>query len=155
MALVTIRAAPDVVSHTGMLLGCPGLGVAVCAGEHRVVGGVGVTSAAHPSGPAVIGGEPGMVERSSRPAGCCVAGLARRGETCGCVIRICRSFVVRRVTGVAIRWRPGKHVVDMTARTRDIDVGASKRKRRFAVVKGCAGPRHGAVAYRAILGEAS
>ncbi len=78
-----------------MLLGSLGLRVAVCAGEHRVVGGVGVTRAADTPGPAVIRGEPCMVECSSRPAGCRVTGLARRWEAGGRVIRVGRSFVVR------------------------------------------------------------
>ncbi len=56
---------------------------------------------------------------------------------------------------VAIRRRPGKYVVDMAARTRDIDMSARKRKRRLAVVKCGAGPRDGAVTHRTILGETS
>ncbi len=95
VALITVRAAPDVVSHTGMLLGSLGLRVAIRAGEHRVVGGIRVTRAANTPGPAVIRGEPCMVECSSRPAGCRVTGLARRREAGGRVIRVCRSFVIR------------------------------------------------------------
>ncbi len=67
----------------------------VHAREHRVVRGIRVTRGTHAVCVAVTRGEPGVIERRPRPTRRRMARLARRGESCGGVIRICRPAVVR------------------------------------------------------------
>ena len=61
-----------------------------------------MASGANSSRVAVVGWEPGVVERRSRPRRRGVAGLARGRETRSRVIRIRRGLIVALVTGEAV-----------------------------------------------------
>jgi len=66
MALIAVLAVIDVARHALMVLIGLSLGVANCAGEHRIVRWIRVAVAAR-TGPPVLHGEPGMVEHGSLP----------------------------------------------------------------------------------------
>lgn len=70
--------------------------------EDRVVRRICMTRSADSISSAVVHGEPGVVERGSRPRRRGVARLACGGESCCGMVRVGRILIVRLVTGVAI-----------------------------------------------------
>ena len=111
MAGVTIHAVVYIPVNALMPLIGRGFGMAVGAGEDRIIGGVGVARRAHAIGPAVVRVEPRVIERRARPRSGCVACGAGRWEPGCLVVGIRGAVVVRFVAGVAIRRCADEHVV--------------------------------------------
>jgi len=83
-----------------------------------------------------------------------VAHLAIRGEAAGGVVRIRSALEVRQVAGDARRVQRGELPAGMANAASQRKMRSRQRKRRLGVIKSCAGPGRGAVADRAIRGEA-
>jgi hypothetical protein len=97
--------------------------------------------------------EPGVIERSSSPLRCCVAGGARCRESRSRVVRISRRIVNRAVAAVAILRSPFIDAVHMARRTRGGGVFAGERERSGAVIEYGSGPLRRAVTGLAGLRE--
>ena len=101
VTLVTIHAVVNVPADIGVTeVGCVIVAVATSALEHRIVTRVRMAGCANPIRVPVIGREVRVIERRSRPARGRVAGIARRREAGGLVIRIRCALVVRLVASV-------------------------------------------------------
>ena len=112
-----------------------------------------MASGANASGIAVVGWEPGVVERRARP--CCrgVAGLASGWETGRRVIRIRGGLVVALVTGEAVSRNRRVVVVHVATGAGHGRVLAGQRKRGGAVIERGRNPRRRVVADLALLRE--
>jgi hypothetical protein len=98
-------------------------------------------------------GEPGVIEGGPQPRRRRVTRLAGRGESCGHMIRIGGSVVIRLVTRIAVRGGSGELTIDMAARARNGDVRARQGKAGGAVIEGGGRPGRGVVANLALMRE--
>jgi hypothetical protein len=78
MALITIRAVPNVVLHARMLWICLSFRMANRANENRIIRRIRV--AVRTLRIVVRNPEPGVIERGPEPARCCMTCCARRWE---------------------------------------------------------------------------
>ena len=100
MALVTICAVPYVARYAAVLRIRLSFCMASRALEDGIIRGIRVTRRAHSVCVAVTRREPCMVENSTSPCSCRMAGLASRRIPGCCMIRICRAVVIGRMTGI-------------------------------------------------------
>lgn len=90
------------------------LKVAAGAGKDFVVVGISVTSSADTIRLAMIRRKPCVIERSTSPYDCTVAGGASLGKTSRNVIGVGGRIVFHSVTGIAIRRSTREFSSDMT-----------------------------------------
>jgi len=135
MTLVAVNAVVNVVAHTLMLGIGLALAVAIGTSKYGVVGRVGMASGAHAIRVAVVSGEPGVIEGRSLPRSGGVTGLAGRGESRRCVVRIGRGLIVSLVTGVAICRNRGVVVVHVTVGASHGGVRTRERKGSVVVIE--------------------
>ena len=117
-----------------------GLRMAIRAREDRIIRGICMTGGTYSLGIAMVRWEPRVIERCTRPGRRIVARVAGGWESGCLMVRIRGAVVLRLMARVAVRRRVGEIVVDVAARTRDVDMGAGKRKRRGRVSERCACP---------------
>ena len=115
-----------------------GVGVAVDAREHLVVGGIRMAVPA--SGPdfSVVTGinrELGMGESGSGPGGGGVTIRAGCGESGRCVVRVISGGVLSLVARVTVRRRARENVVDVAVGARRVYVGPGERELGGAVIE--------------------
>jgi hypothetical protein len=106
---------------------------------------------AYALGVTVVGREPRVVERGSRPGGCRVASLAGGWESRRLVIRIGRALVIGLVTAVAICRHARVVVVHVATGTGDCGMSPRERERRVVVIERRRLPRRGRVAQFTLL----
>lgn len=155
MALIAVLTVVDIAADTLVFLVGLRLQVATRAREHRIVVRVRVAIAANAVGVAVVHREPGVIELRVGPDLGVVAGLARRREMRGDVVRIVRVQVILLMAAVAIRWqiRPVVVYVAIGALARWNGVRPGQRELSFAVIELGVGPGDRVVAELASLRE--
>src|SRR5579859_7841450 len=152
VACQAVDAVVDISVHVGVVeVGRIVAAVAAGAGEHRVIGRIGVAGGAHAVGIAVVQREEGVITAGQgrrQPRGGGVAGGACRRPACGGVIRIGGSVVVRRMAGVAIGGQRTRVVVVGVAQCAGHGgVSAGQREGGGVVVKRGSSPIRGGVAH--------
>jgi len=101
----------------------------------------------------VIGGEPGVIEGRSQPAGCVVASGTGCRKSCGRVVGIIGSRVIRLVARIAIRGQAGVVVVHVALSAGNLKVESGQRERRVVVIEARRNPRGGVMAHITLLRE--
>ena len=148
MALVTIRAVVHVAAHPGVreISRIPAT-MAAGALKYCVIARIRMARRADALRVAVSHGEPSVIECRARPGSGRVAGLARRREAGGRVVRIRRARVIGLVAAVAgCRQRAGVVAVHVAVRAGNRGVRAGQRERGVVVVERGVSPSGGVVA---------
>jgi hypothetical protein len=152
VALVAIRAVPDIALHARVLGIGLGLGVATGADEDRVIRRIRMAVAAQLGG-VMWNLEPSVIERSSQPSRSGVTGLTRGWESCRLMARVRGRGVILCVARVAIRRGPDELPADVATGARHGDVRARQREWRLRMIEDRASPRDRGVADGAVGGE--
>lgn len=153
VAVVAVRAIPDVSAHALVLRVGLRLRMALGTEKYGIVGRVRVAVAAQLGG-VVWNRKPRVIECRTRPRCGCVACLASRRKASGYVIGIRRPGVVGPVARVAISRNGGVVSTDVAIRASDRGVSAGQRECRFAVIESCWLPGGGVVTNLAGLRKA-
>lgn len=127
--------------------------MAVRALENAVIVRIGVADRAHAIGSAVIGVEPGVIERRTQPTAGGVASGAGIGESRRDVVRIRRAAVVLRMAPVTVRGQSRVVVVHVATGAGHGRVRTCERKTGVVVIKRRLRPRGCVVAHITLLRE--
>jgi hypothetical protein len=141
MALIAICAVVNVAAHIPVVPVRLRFRMTNRAAEDRVIGRIGVTGRTHTIGPAMIGGEPGVIECRSSPRCRRMAGLACRWETGRRVIGIGGALVFGGMARIAVHRRPGEFIVQMALTALDAYMGSCQGKGCLAVIESGSIPR--------------
>jgi len=114
--------------------------VTVSALEDRVVVRIRVARRAYAIRIAVVHREVSVVPVSRNPGSRVVTRRAGRREARRRMIWVIGAAVIRLMTRVAVRRQRSVIVVDVAARTRNLEVEARQRERRAVVIEGAVGP---------------
>ncbi len=135
VTLVAVDAVVNIAADPLVLLIGIGLGMAISAGEDRVIAWVGVARCAHSIGISVTQREVGVIPVRRNPRGGVVARGACGWEPGRRVVGIAGTAVVSLVTGVAVRRQGRVIVVDVATGARNRRMRAGQRKGRVVVVE--------------------
>ena len=117
VALIAVVAVVDITAYALMLGIGLSFGVAVRAGEDRVVVRIRMAIAADAVGITVVHVEPGVIECRIRPLDGVMAGGASGREVRSNMVRIIRVLIFRLVATIAIRRQRLVVVIDMAVST--------------------------------------
>ena len=153
MTLVTVLAVVDITVHTLVLLVRLPLGVAVRTLKDCEIVRISVASGAHPSGPAMVGGEPGVIKLRSGPRTGAVTKLASRREARRFVIRIVGVVVVLGMAPKAVGGQILVIVIHVALAARDLGMHSGQGEASVVVIESTVSPHDGVMTQLALGGK--